>query len=88
MASARGWKEDEYRAYGWPYPPPKVRVEQLDEAVSIIKAMWNDTPANFQGKHYSIKDAYCEPKPIPIPPIMIGGSGEQLTLRAVAKQAD
>src|SRR5574341_188938 len=55
-----GWKEDEYRAYGWDYPSPAVRVGQLDDALSIIKAMWTQTPANFEGKHYSIHNAYCQ----------------------------
>jgi len=88
MGIGAGWKEDEYRAYGWDFPAPGVRVEQLEEAVSIIKAMWTHSPASFEGKHYTIKDAYCEPRPNPMPPLMIGGGGEQRTLRVVAKHAD
>jgi alkanesulfonate monooxygenase SsuD/methylene tetrahydromethanopterin reductase-like flavin-dependent oxidoreductase (luciferase family) len=83
-----GWKEDEYRAYGYPYPVPAVRIAQLDEAVQIARTMWTETPASFAGKYYSIKDAYCSPRPNPIPPILIGGSGEQLTMRVIAKRAD
>jgi alkanesulfonate monooxygenase SsuD/methylene tetrahydromethanopterin reductase-like flavin-dependent oxidoreductase (luciferase family) len=67
-----GWKEDEYEAYGYDFPPAGVRVDQLDEYVQIIKAMWRDEQATFEGKHYRVKEAWCEPKPDPIPPIMIG----------------
>jgi alkanesulfonate monooxygenase SsuD/methylene tetrahydromethanopterin reductase-like flavin-dependent oxidoreductase (luciferase family) len=67
---------------------------QLDESISIIKAMWTDNNNNkhvsFQGKYYRVKDAICNPKPIqkPYPPIMIGGSGERYLLKVVAKHAD
>jgi alkanesulfonate monooxygenase SsuD/methylene tetrahydromethanopterin reductase-like flavin-dependent oxidoreductase (luciferase family) len=83
-----GWKEDEYRAYGYPYPPPAVRIGQLDETIQIARKMWTETPATFEGKYYSIKDAHCSPLPNPIPPILVGGSGEQLTMRVVARRAD
>jgi alkanesulfonate monooxygenase SsuD/methylene tetrahydromethanopterin reductase-like flavin-dependent oxidoreductase (luciferase family) len=83
-----GWKDDEYHAYNWPYPEPRTRVEQLEDAVNIIRAMWTQSPATYTGKHYSIKDAYCEPRPNPPPPLLIAGGGERLTLRVVAKHAD
>jgi alkanesulfonate monooxygenase SsuD/methylene tetrahydromethanopterin reductase-like flavin-dependent oxidoreductase (luciferase family) len=83
-----GWKQDEYRAFGWEFPAASMRIEQLEEAVQIIKAMWTQTPATFEGKHYRIHDAYCEPKPSPLPPIMIGGGGERFTLPVVARHAD
>ncbi len=83
-----GWKEDEYRAYGYPYPPAKVRVAQMDEAIQIIRALWNDAPATFKGTYYQIEDAYCSPRPQPPIPLMIGGSGERLVLRSVARYAD
>lgn len=83
-----GWKEDEYTAYGYPYPPAGVRVDELDEAVQIIRAMWTSSPATFHGKYYHIENAECQPQPDPPVPIMIGGGGEQKTLRVVAKRAD
>ncbi|MCP4165097.1 MAG: LLM class flavin-dependent oxidoreductase [Chloroflexi bacterium] len=83
-----GWMEEEYRAYNYDYPRPSVRIGQLHETVQIIRKMWTQSPASFEGTYYRIDNAYCEPKPDPIPPILIGGGGEQLTLRVVAKYAD
>jgi F420-dependent oxidoreductase-like protein len=86
-----GWHEEEYRQYGYDFPTTPVRIEQLDEAISIIKAMWSKRNASsFKGKYYSIKDAICNPKPLqePYPTIMIGGSGEKHLLKVVAKHAD
>ena len=83
-----GWLEKEYLAYGYEFPKPSVRIAQLEEALEITKRMWTDSPATFHGKYYTVEDAYCVPAPDPAPPILIGGGGEQLTLRVVAKYAD
>jgi alkanesulfonate monooxygenase SsuD/methylene tetrahydromethanopterin reductase-like flavin-dependent oxidoreductase (luciferase family) len=83
-----GWMREEYLAYGYEFPPAPVRIAQLAEAVQIIRKLWTEAPASFEGRYYRIKDAYCEPRPDPLPPIMIGGEGEKLTLRVVAEQAD
>ncbi len=83
-----GWKEDEYRAYGYDFPRAAERIKQLDETCEIVKRLWTATPATFHGQYYQIEDAYLNPKPAPLPPIMIGGGGEQLTLRVVAKHAN
>lgn len=83
-----GWKEDEYHAYGYPYPPARVRVAELEEAIQIIRAMWTNSPATFKGRHYQIENAYCEPRPHSALPLMVGGSGEQLVLRVIARYAD
>ena len=83
-----GWNEEEYRAYGWPFPPAKVRIAQLAEAIELIRAMWTQAPARYAGEHYQIAGAYCEPRPQPVPPIMVGGSGEKYLLRVVARHAD
>jgi alkanesulfonate monooxygenase SsuD/methylene tetrahydromethanopterin reductase-like flavin-dependent oxidoreductase (luciferase family) len=83
-----GWHEPEYRAYGYEFPSARVRIAQMVEGLLVMKAMWSQSPASFKGEYYQIEDAYCEPRPEPPPPIMIGGDGEQLTLRAVAEHAD
>jgi alkanesulfonate monooxygenase SsuD/methylene tetrahydromethanopterin reductase-like flavin-dependent oxidoreductase (luciferase family) len=83
-----GWMESEYRMYGYPYPTPKIRMEQLADAVQLIRALWTESPATFVGKHLSIDAAFSEPRPAEPPLIMIGASGEQLGLRLVAKLAD
>jgi alkanesulfonate monooxygenase SsuD/methylene tetrahydromethanopterin reductase-like flavin-dependent oxidoreductase (luciferase family) len=83
-----GWNDEEYRAYGWPLPPAPVRIAQLGEAIQLIRAMWTDAPARFKGEHYQIEGAYCEPRPSPLPKVMVGGHGEKYLLRVVAKHAD
>ncbi|HYT02226.1 MAG TPA: LLM class F420-dependent oxidoreductase [Candidatus Acidoferrum sp.] len=85
------WHKEESIAYGIPFPSVKERFQILEEAIQIIRKMWTEEPvANFNGKYYQIKNAYCNPKPIqkPSPPIMVGGSGERQTLKIVAKYAD
>jgi len=70
-----GWKEMEYHAYGIPFPSAGERVSRLHEAMHIVKAMWLQNKASFQGEHYQIKDAFCAPKPVqtPHPPVWVGG---------------
>ena len=85
-----GWYKQEYTAYGYDFPSSAARIKQLDESLSIIRAMWTEPYASFQGQYYSIKNAICNPKPIqkPYPPIMVGGSGEKYLLKVVAKHAN
>jgi alkanesulfonate monooxygenase SsuD/methylene tetrahydromethanopterin reductase-like flavin-dependent oxidoreductase (luciferase family) len=83
-----GWKENEQRAYGYDFPSDKVRLDQLEESVQIIHKMWTEDSPTFQGKYYSIKDAYCSPRPDPAPPLLIGGFGPKRTLKIVARYAD
>ncbi len=83
-----GWKEDEFLAYGYEFPSAATRIAMMEEGLQVIKALWRDPQATFHGKHYHVDHAYCEPRPSPLPPILIGGDGEQLTLRAVARHAD
>src|SRR5438477_12998547 len=90
MGLGAGWFELEYNMYGIPFPPPAQRIRELDEACQVIKLLWTQELSNFEGKHYTLHEARHEPKPVqkPYPPLVIGGSGEQLTLRVVAKHAD
>lgn len=85
-----GWYDHEYRAYGYEFPAPKVRIGMLAEAVEIVKLMWSEADTNFDGRYYQVAGAQCDPKPLqsPHPPVWIGGAGEQLTLRVVARLAD
>ena len=83
-----GWADDEYRAYGYEFPSAKLRIEQMVEGIQVIRALWSESPANFEGRWYQLRDAFCEPRPNPAPPIMIGGEGENYLLRAVAEHAD
>jgi F420-dependent oxidoreductase-like protein len=85
-----GWYKEEYIAYGYDFASNLTRIKQLDESLKIIKAMWTEKQASFEGKYYTIKEAICNPKPIqkPHPLIMVGGSGEKYLLKVVAKHAD
>jgi alkanesulfonate monooxygenase SsuD/methylene tetrahydromethanopterin reductase-like flavin-dependent oxidoreductase (luciferase family) len=82
-----GWHEEEYRAYGYDFPPNPVRVRQLEEALHIIKAMWTEAPVSFEGQYYRVKSAYCEPRPNPSPAIMVGAFGPKM-LHLTARYAD
>jgi len=90
MGIGAAWNVDEATAYGIPFPPVKERMQRLEEAVQVIKKMWTEETATFDGKFYQLRNAYCNPKPLqkPHPPIMIGGSGERRTLKIVAKYGD
>jgi len=90
MGLGAGWFEQEHKAYDIPFYTTAERIRRLDEATEIIKRLWTEKQVNFKGKYYEITDAYCEPKPLqkPWPQIMIGGAGEKMTLRVVARHAD
>ena len=78
----------EFEVHGIPWPKFSERLDRLDEALTVIRALWTDEPASFQGKYYSLNEAPMMPKPVqqPHPPIIIGGTGER-TMRIAAKHA-
>jgi F420-dependent oxidoreductase-like protein len=84
-----GFFEDEYRQYGWEFPAKAAaRIRQMEEAVELILKMWTEPRTTFHGRYFHVDEAILEPKPLPRPPVLIAGGGEQLTLRAVARLAD
>jgi F420-dependent oxidoreductase-like protein len=82
-----GWKEIEYKAYGFDFPSVKDRMDMLEESIKIVKMLWGEERSTFNGKHYSLTDAVFSPKP-DNPLFLIGGAGEKVTLKLVAKYAD
>jgi F420-dependent oxidoreductase-like protein len=85
-----GWYEHEYRAYGYDYPDTPERLRRLREAVQVILAMWTQDEANFEGQYYRVRGAINQPRGLQKPhiPLLIGGGGEQVTLKLVAQYAD
>lgn len=85
-----GWNEYEHTSMGIPLYAPGERIRRFGEACEIIKRLFTQHLTDFDGRYYQLQEARCEPKPVqkPCPPFVLGGSGEQLTLRVVAEYAD
>jgi F420-dependent oxidoreductase-like protein len=84
------WNDDEHAGYGVPFPPLRERMDRLDEALTICRAMFTQDRPTFEGRHYRIEGALNVPRPIQPggPRIIVGGGGEQRTLKIAAKHAD
>lgn len=84
------WNEDEARGLGVPFPTVAERFERLEETLRICLQMWSEDDGAFRGRHYSLDRTLNSPQSIrrPHPPILVGGMGEQKTLRLVAQYAD
>jgi len=84
------WHEEEHRGYGFEFPPIRERMDRLEEACQIARLMFTQDRPSFEGTHYRIERALNVPRPIQPggPPIMVGGGGEQRTLKIVARHAD
>jgi alkanesulfonate monooxygenase SsuD/methylene tetrahydromethanopterin reductase-like flavin-dependent oxidoreductase (luciferase family) len=88
MGIGAGWKEDEYHAYGYDFPRAGVRLEQLEDTLEIMTRMWRQPgKVTYHGTHYRVHDAWCEPKPQPPIPLVVGGGGFK-TMRLAARFAD
>jgi F420-dependent oxidoreductase-like protein len=83
-----GWFEAEFQGYGAPFPPLRERMRALEESVQILRSLWTQPTTTFAGRHFTVKDAVCEPKPVRRPPILIGGGGERVLMGIVARHAD
>ncbi|MCC7369470.1 MAG: LLM class F420-dependent oxidoreductase [Chloroflexi bacterium] len=84
------WNESEHTGYGFTFPPVRERMDRLGEALTIAQLMFADTRPSFTGRYYSIDRALNEPRPLQQggPKILVGGAGEQRTLRLAARHAD
>ena len=89
LGMGAGWNEPEHAAYGIPFPERGERAARLGEAVQVVRALWSEAPASFEGRYYRLAGANMLPKPGPRRPwLLIGGSGPQRTLRYAARYAD
>jgi len=84
-----GWCDYEHKGYGLYFPAVGERMKRLEEAINVLKAMWTQDRATYIGQHFRVENAVCFPKPVQKPhiPILIGGSGEKVTLRLTAQYA-
>ena len=84
-----GWMKTDYEQSGLPYDEPSVRVDRMEEALTILKALWSEGTCTFEGRHYRIDGAACAPRPgtQPHPPILIGGGGKRV-LTIAGREAD
>ncbi|HLI87351.1 MAG TPA: LLM class F420-dependent oxidoreductase [Ktedonobacteraceae bacterium] len=85
-----GWNVQEHTMYDIPFYTTGERIRRMGEACEVIKLLWTEPVANFEGRYYHLRNALCNPRPVqkPYPPIVIGGGGEKLTLRMVARYAN
>ena len=87
LAIGAGWHDEEYRAYGYDYPSGSARVQQLAEAIEVIRAVWADGPTTYRGQHYRVEGVICEVPPHDPIPIMVGTNGPK-ALAVTARHAD
>jgi probable F420-dependent oxidoreductase len=84
-----GWNEPEYEAIGLPYDPPKIRIERMAEAITVLRGLFADDSFSFAGRYYTIANHDGQPKPVqrPHPPFIVGGTKERV-LRLAAREGD
>ncbi len=89
LGMGAGWAENEYRAYGIAFPSAGARLDLLEEAVQCVRSLLRNESTTFEGRHFNMTDARCDPRPVQAElPIWIGGGGEKRTLRIAARWAD
>jgi F420-dependent oxidoreductase-like protein len=84
------WAEAEHTMLGIPFPGTGERIHRMGEALEVVKRLWTQDEVDFDGRFYTLRGAFSNPRPLqrPHPPIWVGGAGEKLTLRYVARHAD
>jgi len=89
LGMGAGWMKSDYDELGIAYDPPGTRVDRLEEGVRVVKALWGEGKADFDGSHYQLRQASGRPRPVqsPRPPIMIAGGGRRV-LGLAAREAD
>jgi F420-dependent oxidoreductase-like protein len=90
LGMGAGWMQREHRAYGFPFPEVRTRVEMLAEQVEIVHRLWTEERVDFRGRHYTLEDAPAQPKPVqqPRPPLLVGGGGGRGTVEPALRFAD
>jgi alkanesulfonate monooxygenase SsuD/methylene tetrahydromethanopterin reductase-like flavin-dependent oxidoreductase (luciferase family) len=89
LGAGAGWFHEEYRSYGYEYLSDRRRLAVLDETLEVVRRLWTEETVTFDGDHLHLDGAYCDPKPVQqLPPVLVGGGGEQVTLRIAARRAD
>ncbi|MFP5331242.1 MAG: LLM class flavin-dependent oxidoreductase [Acidimicrobiia bacterium] len=83
-----GWHREEAEAYGLDFPPTPERIARMDESIELLRLLWTGGSVDHAGRFFSLRGAECAPAPEPVPPVMVGGSGERHLLAVVARQAD
>jgi F420-dependent oxidoreductase-like protein len=90
LGMGAGWMQREHRAYGFPFPEVRTRLEMLAEQVEIVHRLWTEERVDFRGRHYTLEDAPAQPKPVqqPRPPLLVGGGGGRGTVEPALRFAD
>jgi alkanesulfonate monooxygenase SsuD/methylene tetrahydromethanopterin reductase-like flavin-dependent oxidoreductase (luciferase family) len=83
-----GWLEAEHEAYGFPFPPTRVRMQMLEEQLELVRREWEEGPFSFEGEHYTVRELDALPKPRERPRLLLGGRGGPRSLALAARYAD